>query len=289
MTVKAVVIKLAGRKLTAACLFVVLALTLGGALAPFLAPNDPNLVDLGKKLSGPGPEFPLGADHLGRCILSRLMHGARISLGTAFLVMFLTIAASIVIGALSGFRGGLLDGLLMRICDMLLAFPSLVLALAIIGMLGPGLFNMMMAMVSVQWAWYARIIRGMVLGLKESGFVLSARISGASGPVIVARHILPNILSQIIVLSTLDMGWVILHISGFSFLGLGIQPPTPEWGAMLNDGRQFLRSNPSLMVYPGLMILMVVTAFNLLGDALRDALDPREIWGENGFGKQTSA
>ncbi|MFZ5646702.1 MAG: nickel ABC transporter permease subunit NikC [Bacillota bacterium] len=277
MTAKTIMIKLARRKLTVACLSIILAITLGGVLAPFLAPNDPNLVDLGKKLAGPCAEYPLGTDHLGRCILSRLMHGTRISLGIAFLVMFLTIAISIAIGALSGYRGGLLDDLFMRICDVLLAFPSLVLALAVIGMLGPGLFNMMIALVSVQWVWYARMIRGMVLSLRESGFVLSARVSGVSGPMIVARHILPNILSQIIVLSTLDIGWVILHISGLSFLGLGIQPPTPEWGAMLNDGRQFLRSNPALMVYPGLMILTVVMAFNLLGDALRDALDPREI------------
>ncbi|MCL6612411.1 MAG: nickel ABC transporter permease subunit NikC [Peptococcaceae bacterium] len=276
MTFGTIVTRLAGRKLTAACLLIILAITLSGALAPILAPNDPNLVDLEKKLAGPGAGYPLGTDHLGRCILSRLMYGARISLGTAFLVMFLTIAISTVVGTLSGYRGGTLDGLIMRICDILLAFPSLVLALAVIGMLGPGLLNMMIAMVSVQWAWYARMIRGMVLSLRESGFVLSARVSGVSGPVIVARHILPNILSQVIVLSTLDIGWVILNISGMSFLGLGIQPPTPEWGAMLNDGRQFLRSNPSLMAYPGLMILTVVAAFNLIGDALRDALDPRE-------------
>lgn len=277
MTARAIMIKLARRKLTVACFSVILAITLGGVLAPLLAPNDPNLVDLGKKLAGPCADYPLGTDHLGRCILSRLMHGARISLGIAFLVMFLTIAISTAVGALSGYRGGLLDGLFMRICDILLAFPSLVLALAVIGMLGPGLFNMMIALVSVQWVWYARMIRGMVLSLRESDFVLMARVSGVSGPLIVARHILPNILSQVIVLSTLDIGWVILNISGMSFLGLGIQPPTPEWGAMLNDGRQFLRSNPALMVYPGLMILTVVVAFNLLGDALRDALDPREI------------
>jgi len=242
-----------------------------------VAPHDPNLVNLEHKLKAPCKDFPLGTDHLGRCILSRLIYGTRISLSAAFMVMTFTIAISLVIGTYSGYMGGMVDNLFMRICDILLAFPNLILALAIVGMLGPSLVNVMIAMVAVQWVWYARMIRGMVLSVKESNFVLAARVCGTSGPLIVIRHILPNIISQIIVLATLDMGWVILNISGLSFLGLGVQPPAPEWGAMLNDGRQFLRSNPSLMIYPGLVILIVVLAFNLFGDALRDALDPKDI------------
>ncbi len=268
--------RLAGKKLSLVSLAVIVLMAATAILAPVLAPNDPNLVDLSKKLLTPGHQYPLGTDHLGRCLLSRLIYGARISLGMAAAVMLITIAVSIVIGTLAGYRGGLVDNLFMRLCDMLLAFPNLILALAIVGMLGPGLINVMLATVLVQWVWYARIIRGLVLSLKESNFVIAARLAGSSGPAIVARHILPNIISQIIVLASLDTGWVILNICGLSFLGLGVQPPTPEWGAMLNDGRQFLRSNPTLMIYPGMMILTVVVSFNLFGDALRDALDPGE-------------
>lgn len=265
------------RKLAVISATIIMLLMVTGILAPVIAPNDPNLVNLEHKLKAPCKDFPLGTDHLGRCILSRLIYGTRISLSTAFIVMTITIAVSLIIGTGSGYLGGIVDNLLMRICDILLAFPNLILALAIVGMLGPSLVNVMIAMVAVQWVWYARIIRGMVLSVKESNFVLAARVCCTSGPLIVMRHILPNIISQIIVLATLDMGWIILNISGLSFLGLGVQPPTPEWGAMLNDGRQFIRSNPSLMIYPGLVILVVVLSFNLLGDALRDALDPKDI------------
>ncbi|MCL6635095.1 MAG: nickel ABC transporter permease subunit NikC [Peptococcaceae bacterium] len=268
--------KLLRRRLAAASLLIIVSITLLGVLAPLLAPHDPDLVDLEKKLKPPSWDYPLGTDHLGRCILSRLMHGARITLGAAVVVMALTIAVSLLAGTFSGYVGGPADHFFMRLCDMMLAFPNLVLALAIVGMLGPGLVNIMIAMVAVQWVWYARIIRGMVLSVRERPFVLAAKVSGTGAPHIVLRHILPNIISQVVVLATLDIGWVVLSLSGFSFLGLGVQPPTPEWGAMLNDARPCLRSNPAQMVYPGLMILMVVMAFNLLGDALRDALDPSE-------------
>lgn len=218
--------------------------------------------------------YPLGTDHLGRCILSRLIYGARVSLSAAFAVMTVTLAISTVVGALAGYAGGRVDALIMRICDIFLAFPSLILALALVGVMGPGLPNVVLALALSQWAWYARMIRGMVLSLKERNYVLAAKVAGTGQCTIIAKHILPNILPQIAVLVTLDIGWVILHIAGMSFLGLGIQPPTPEWGAMINDGRQFLRGYPSLMAYPGIMILSVVMAFNLLGDTLRDILDP---------------
>lgn len=269
--------KIFKRKLGIISLALILAVALVGLLAPLLAPNDPVLVDLEKKLLAPSAEYPLGTDHLGRCILSRLMYGTRVSLGTALVIMVLTMGVGLVVGTLAGYKGGLIDALFMRLCDILLAFPNLVLALAIVGILGPGLVNVMIAMVAVQWVWYGRMIRGMVLSARENNYVLSAIVSGTSQPLIITRHILPGILSQVVVLASLDVGWVILHISGLSFLGLGVQPPTPEWGAMLNDGRQYLRSNPALMVYPGLMILTVVVSFNLFGDALRDALDPGEV------------
>lgn len=243
--------------------------------APLLAPHDPNDVSLERKLMPPDGSYPLGTDHLGRCILSRLIYGARISLGAAFAVMSVTLAVSTVVGAIAGFAGGRIDAVIMRIGDIFLAFPSLILALALVGVLGPGLPNVVLALALSQWAWYARMIRGMVLSLKERNYVLAAKVAGTRPATIITRHILPNILPQIAVLATLDVGWVILHIAGMSFLGLGIQPPTPEWGAMINDGRQFLRGYPSLMAYPGIMILSVVMAFNLLGDALRDMVDPK--------------
>ncbi len=255
---------------------VLVVITVMSILAPLVAPNDPYRIVLEQKLAAPSIQFPLGTDHLGRCLLSRLMYGARISLSIACIVMVITMAISITIGTYAGYRGGVVDHLIMRLCDIVLAFPSLVLILAIVGMLGPSLGNAMLALVAVQWAWYARIIRGMTLSLRERNFVLAARISGTRGSLIIWKHILPNTIPHIAILASLDMGWVILHISGLSFLGLGVQPPTPEWGAMLNDGRPFFRSHPALMIYPGLMILLVVLAFNLLGDALRDALDPTE-------------
>lgn len=260
--------------LTGLALLIILLTVFMAIFAPVIAPHDPNDVALERKLMLPDHSYLLGTDHLGRCILSRLIYGARVSLGAAFAVMSATLAISTVVGAVSGYAGGRVDAVIMRICDVFLAFPSLILALALVGVMGPGLPNVVLALALSQWAWYARMIRGMVLSLKERNYVLAARVAGTPRPTIIARHILPNILPQIAVLATLDVGWVILHIAGMSFLGLGIQPPTPEWGAMINDGRQFLRGYPWLMAYPGLMILSVVMAFNLLGDALRDMSDP---------------
>ncbi|RAP26406.1 hypothetical protein C2W64_01949 [Brevibacillus laterosporus] len=243
--------------------------------APFWSPNDPYLVDITHKLLGPSSEFPLGTDHLGRCIWSRLIYGTRTSLGTAFLVMGLTMIISIPIGIYAGFRGGWVDYLFMRICDILMAFPSLLLSLALIGILGPGLGNLILAMVLVQWVFYARVIRGMVLSVKGQHFVLAAKVCGTPKLVIVIKHILPTIISQVVVLAFMDIGGIVLAISGLSFLGLGIQPPGAEWGMMINDSKPFFRNNPSLMLYPGMMMLIFVISFNLFGEALRDALDLR--------------
>ncbi|MBV1770172.1 MAG: ABC transporter permease subunit, partial [Candidatus Desulforudis sp.] len=220
--------------------------------------------------------FPLGTDHLGRCILSRLIYGTQVSLPIAGLTLAVIILIGIPIGILSGYCGGRVDNIIMRVVDVLLAFPSLVLALVIAGMLGPGLINVLIALASVWWVEYARFVRAIVLSVKAKEFVLAARASGTSDVGIMTRHILPDVLSPVIVLATLDMGKLILVISGLSFLGLGAQPPAPEWGAMLNDGRPYLQVAPQLMLYPGLAIMTVVLAFNLLGDGLRDALDPRD-------------
>ncbi|KUK36368.1 MAG: Binding-protein-dependent transport systems inner membrane component [Thermacetogenium phaeum] len=262
-------------KLALLGLVIILAVMAVAVFAPYIAPNDPVKVDLAQRLAPPGAPYPLGTDHLGRCLLSRLIYGTRPSLTTAALALSAIMLIGIPLGTLAGYCGGWVDNVIMRLVDVLLAFPGLILALVIAGMLGPGLLNVMLALSAVWWVGYARVIRGMVLSVKEKEFVLAARACGTSELGIISRHILPNVLSPVIVLATLDMGKLILAISGLSFLGLGAQPPTPEWGAMLNDGRPYLQVAPQLMIYPGLAIMTVVLAFNFLGDGLRDALDPR--------------
>lgn len=255
-------------------LAIVVAAAMGALAAPVLAPHDPTAVSLEKRLLAPHRHFPLGTDHLGRDELSRLLYGARTTLGTATLVLAVVMAVAITVGTLSGYCGSWLDTLLMGLVDLLLAFPPLILAVAVAGILGPSLMNVMIAMAAVWWAGYARLIRGMVLSVRQRDFVEAGRALGASDKRIMFSHILRNILGPVVVLATLDMRWIILGISGLNFLGLGAQPPTPEWGAMLNDGRPFLQLAPQMMLYPGAAICLVVLGFNLLGDGLRDILDP---------------
>lgn len=248
---------------------------LAAVAAPLLAPHDPTAVSPVQRLMAPSLQHPLGTDHLGRDVLSRLLHGSRWSLGTVALATTLVLCIGVAVGAVAGYYGGLVDEVLMRIVDVLLAFPGLVLALAIAGTLGPGITSVMIGLASIWWVGYARIVRGMVLSLREQAFVEAARCLGMRDRRILLRHILPNILPPVVVLATLEMGELILALTALGFLGLGVQPPTPEWGAMLNDGRPFLFTAPQLMIYPGLAISLLVIGFNLLGDGLRDALDPR--------------
>ena len=242
--------------------------------APLLAPHDPAAVNALRRLEGISLEHPLGTDNLGRDLLSRLLYGSRWSLGTVAAATALIMFIGVTVGALAGYYGGVLDELLMRVVDVLLAVPSLVLALAIAGTLGPGIVNVMIGLVSVWWVSHARIVRGMVLVLRERQFIEAARGLGAGDRHILLHHILPNVVPAVVILATLEMGELILAMAGLSFLGLGAQPPAPEWGAMLNDGRPFLLTAPRLVIYPGLAITVVVAGFNLLGDGLRDILDP---------------
>lgn len=222
------------------------------------------------KLKPPSPEHLLGTDHLGRDNLSRLLHGARISLGFAFLIFVSSIGIGLIVGTIAGYKGGWIDTVLMRFCEGVMAFPNLVLVLGIVGVFGPGLIQVVLALMLVQWVYYARMFRSLVVSLKERNFITAARISGSSQWKIIKQHMIPNILPPILVMGTLEMGWAIMDISALSFLGLGIQPPTPEWGAMIHEGKGFIRSHPELMLYPGLMILFVVITFNVLGEALSD-------------------
>ncbi|KJS18329.1 MAG: nickel transporter permease NikC [Peptococcaceae bacterium BRH_c4b] len=274
---KPAVVRLCRDPLAMAGLVVISMVVLAALLAPVLSPNDPNMAKLTEKLIPPSGKYPLGTDHLGRCILSRLIYGARVSLGTAAVVLAGILVVGLPVGSLAGYVGGKVDAVIMRLVDVLLAFPGLVLALAVSGMLGPGLGNVMVALGAVWWVEYARIIRGMVFAEREKEYVLAAMVGGTRTAKLLTRHVLPNVLSPVIVMATLDMGKLVLYISALSFLGLGAQPPAAEWGAMLNDGRQYMQVAPMLMVWPGLAIMVVVLAFNLLGDGIRDALDPRQL------------
>ena len=262
--------RLASLGLGLVTLFVVAALA-----APILATHDPGVIDAVRRLEGPSQAHLLGTDDLGRDLFSRLLYGSRWSLGTVAISTVLIMTIGVAVGAAAGYLGGVADEVLMRVVDVLLAFPSLLLALAIAGIIGPGVTSVIAALVSVWWASYARIVRGMVLSLREREFITAARGLGANNPHIVLRHILPNILAPVAILATIEMGELILAVAALGFLGLGAQPPAPEWGAMVNDARPFLLSSPGLMIYPGMAISLAVIGFNLLGDGLRDTLDPR--------------
>ena len=242
--------------------------------APLFAPHDPTELNLDSPLLPPSAQFPLGADHLGRDELSRMIYGARTTVGIAGASLVVIMGISLAVGAAAGYYGGWLDTGLMGLVDLLLAFPSLILGIAVAGVLGPSLFNVMIAVSVVWWAGHARVIRSMVLSSRQREYVLAARAIGASDLRIVGYHITRNIAGPFVVLATLDMGWIILGIAGLNFLGLGAQPPTPEWGAMLNDSRSYLQTAPRLLLFPGAAIFLVVLGFNLLGDGLRDILDP---------------
>ena len=262
---------------TALGLLLVASLLLAGLLAPWLPLEDPTEINLPDRLLSPSPDHLLGTDHLGRDTFSRIVHGARMTLLAAAATLALSMTIALTVGILSGYHGGWPDTALMGVVDLLLAFPSLILAIAVAGALGPGLFNVLLAAGAVWWVGHARIIRGVTLGARQMEYVTAARAAGAGGTRIIIRHIAPNILGPIIVIASLDVGWIILGIAGLSFLGLGAQPPTPEWGAMLNDARPHLQTAPRLLLLPGAAIFVAVLGFNLLGDGLRDMLDPRTV------------
>jgi peptide/nickel transport system permease protein len=262
-------------RLAAVGLVIVLLLGLAAVLAPVLAPHDPTAIDATRSLEAASGDHPLGTDELGRDVLSRLLFGARWSLGIATLATLVVMVVGTAVGMVAGYFGGWVDALIMRVVDSLLALPSLVLYLAIIGTLGPGLRNVFIALVSISWASYARVMRGMVLSIRERTFVRAARSLGAGDGRIMTRHVLPNVVSPVVVLGSLQLGGTILGLAALGFFGLGAQPPTPEWGTMINQGRLFLQTNPGLMVYPGIAISLAVLGFNLMGDGLRDVLDPQ--------------
>jgi len=245
------------------------------ALAPLLAPYDPTAFTLGQQLRPPSAANPLGTDELGRDILSRLLWGSRVTLLITLGAVVVSLVVGATLGIVAGFRGKWTDTLIMRVMDVLLAMPGFLLAIAIIAALGAGTFNVVVAVGIFSIPAFARVARGSTLSIKEQDYVLAARALGASDITIMRRHVLPNVAPPLVVQTSLRLATAILTASGLSFLGLGPQPPQPEWGAMLSTGRNFITSSPQLATIPGLAILLVAMGFNLLGDGLRDALDPR--------------
>ena len=257
---------------TVVCLLAIVAV-----VGPALTPYDPTAQALENRLQGPSLAHPLGTDALGRDVATRIVHGARISLALALVATAVRVGIGTAIGLLAGSLGGLVDAALMRLVDVQLAFPGLVLALVIAGVLGPSLTNVVIALSVVGWASYARVVRGNVFAVKDRPFVEAARLYGTPRRRIASRHLLPNVINPVIVLATMNLGTIVLTAAGLSFLGLGAQPPTPEWGTMIGGGRDYLRSAPWLVTAPGVAIMATVIGFNVLGDGLRDVLDPDHL------------
>jgi peptide/nickel transport system permease protein len=254
---------------------VIALLFLGVAIvAPLVAPYGPDQQSLGDRLHPPSPQHLFGTDDLGRDILSRVMLGAQISLRVGVLAVLIALVTGTTLGLLAGYLGGWVDGIFMRGLDIVLAFPSTLLAIGIVAMRGPGLEMALVAIGIVNIPVYARLARSMTLSVKEREYVMAARCLGVPGPRIVGRHVLPNSLTPLIVQATLGIATAIIEAAGLGFLGLGAQPPAPEWGLMLTNGRAFLINAPWAMIFPGLAIMLTVLAFNLVGDGVRDALDP---------------
>lgn len=253
----------------------VLIISLLALLAPWVAPKEPAAVSLTHRLKPPSSEFKLGTDNFGRDVLSRIIHGARVSLQVGFLAVAIGVAGGIVFGLLSGYYGGWLDQVTMRVMDVLFAFPSILLALVVVATLGTGLTNVMIAIGITYIPVFTRIVRSAVLSLRSSDFVTAEVAMGASDLRILARHVLPNITAPIIVQASLAISGAILTEATLSFLGLGIQPPAPSWGSMLSESRRFMEVAPWTAIFPALAIMVTVMSFNLFGDGLRDVLDPK--------------
>jgi peptide/nickel transport system permease protein len=266
----------AANPLAAIGLGIVVVLLLAAIAAPLLATHSPVAQDLAGRLKPPGAANWLGTDELGRDIYSRIVYGARITLTIVGMVVILVAPVGLLVGTVAGYVGGWLDVVLMRITDIFLAFPRLILALAFVAALGPGIENAVIAIALTTWPPYARIARAETLTLRNSDFISAARLQGASMPRIVWRYVVPLCLSSVIVRVTLDMAGIILTAAGLGFLGLGAQPPSPEWGAMISSGRKFILDQWWVATMPGLAIFIVSLGFNLLGDGLRDVLDPKQ-------------
>jgi peptide/nickel transport system permease protein len=252
-------------------------------LAPLIAPHDPGAIDLKNRIASWTADYPLGTDYMGRCLLSMLVYGLRLSLIIAAMVLFARVTLGTTLGLMAGYFGGATDRLICRIIDFELVFPDIVLALVLVGTLGPGIPNMVLALSIVGWSKYARIIRSTVISIKEKGFVESARALGVSESYIMRKHILPNSIAPLIPMVTLGLGGLLLSVSGLSFIGLGVEAGTPELGMMIKNGFSAFPGHPHLVLVPSAVIVVCVTGFMLVGDGIRDLLDPRKGNSFNSF------
>ncbi|MBC2397227.1 ABC transporter permease subunit [Clostridium tetanomorphum] len=231
-------------------------------------PYDPNLVDMSIRLQSPSAEHILGTDNLGRDVFSRVLAGAWTTVGTGIIILMLSLLIGIPIGLLSGYVGGRIDWIIMRFIDAFLAFPDYIVAIVLSGVLGSGTFNLILAIVAVKWVRYARLVRSTVKSEKMKDYIFMAKLNGMGTISILGKHLIPHVLGNVMAVATMDMGKIIIMIASLSYIGLGVQPPNPEWGSMLNEGRTFFQSAPYLMIAPGLAIVIVVLAVNLFGDSI---------------------
>ena len=256
--------------LAIAIIFILIAI-----FAPLIAPNDPTLVDVTVKLQNPSLKYPFGTDQLGRCVFSRIVFGSRYSLFYSFTVLAITLIIGLPIGMVSGYVGGKWDTAIMRVIDIFLAMPSFIIVLAIAGSFGTSGKNLILAMSMSYWANYARVSRALTLKIKGESYFQALKAGGLSHTRIIFKHVLRNIMPSIIALATVEIGSIILAIAGFSFIGLGVKPPTPEWGIMLSESRPFIQTFPQLMIYPGLTIMLIVFGVNILGEGVQDGLSKK--------------
>ena len=258
-------------------LFIMLGIIILSAIfAPLITPYSPYDIDLSNRFAPISSSHILGTDHLGRDVFTRLIYGSRMSLISVLAIMVIILLISLIIGSAAGFLGGKIDNVLMRISDVMLTFPTFILALFFIGVLGVGLINVIIAIAFTHLAWYSRIVRSIVLETKEKNYVLASKCMGTPTLKIIIKHIIPQVLSQVGILATLDLGHMMLHVAGLSFLGLGVQAPVAEWGVMINDAAPFIRQHPELMIYPGLCIFITVAIFNSIGEHLKDKYKIKE-------------
>ena len=267
--------RLKKNKMAMVCLVVIIALIILAVFAPFFAPYDPNLQDYAAILQKPSVAHPFGTDEYGRDILSRIIYGTRISLSVGILAQLIATVIGVTLGALAAYYGGWVDTLTSTIMELLAAFPDLIFAMGIMFVLGPGMKNIFVALGLLTWVRTARMIRGSILQLKEKEYVEAAKASGATPFHIITKHLIPNCLSTVIVLVTLGIPNAIMYEASLSFLGMGIQPPTPSWGSMISFAQPYISYLPSYSIFPGIAIMITVIAFNIFGDGLRDALDPK--------------
>jgi nickel transport system permease protein len=260
---------------TLACGIIMLAIILAGVFAPFIAPHDPVAMDVGKRFLSLSREYPLGTDHLGRCVLSRLIFGIRPSVLMVMAALILTVIIGTILGFITGYFGGAADNIIMRICDIILSFPGEVVTLALIGFFGTGMGNILLACVMLRWAWYTRVIRTVVMKYATMNYIYFSKGIGCKSIDIFIKHILPVTFPEIMIISSSSMCSMILTVTGFSFLGLGIKPPMPEWGMMLNEAKDVMLTRPSLMLPPGIAVMIVTASSGFFSDSLRDSMDTK--------------